>query len=130
MTEEKLAEEYAEELIKHKMAVHDVFDKEKAKQEIMETFLTGLHKGYNKAQCEITQCNRAALSGKTKWHKASEELPEERTDVLCYVIHNEHRFYLQGYYNGGSWHCTPLGTYLNDEDVKAWCKLPTYTKGD
>ena len=43
--EERLAEEYAENLIKHKMSVHDVFDKVKAKEEIMETFLTGLKEG-------------------------------------------------------------------------------------
>lgn len=45
MTEIKLAEEYAENQIKHKMAVHDVFDKEKTKQEIMEAVLYGLKEG-------------------------------------------------------------------------------------
>lgn len=65
------------------------------------------------------------------WHdlrKNPEDLPEERHDVLCFVIHNEHRYYLQGYYNDGSWRCTPLGTYLNDDDVVAWCELPKFTE--
>lgn len=63
------------------------------------------------------------------WHdlrKNPEDLPEERHDVLCFVIHNEHRYYLQGYYNYGSWRCTPLGTCLNDEDVKAWCEITPF----
>lgn len=65
------------------------------------------------------------------WHdlrKNPEDLPEERHDVLCFVIHNEHRYYLQGYYNGGAWRCTPLGTFLNEEDVKAWCELLKFTE--
>lgn len=38
---EKEAEEYAEKQIRHKMARHDIFVKEKAKEEIMEGYLAG-----------------------------------------------------------------------------------------
>ena len=43
--EEKLAEEYTEEVLRYKMAVHDVFEKEKTKSEIMEAVLYGLKQG-------------------------------------------------------------------------------------
>ena len=81
----------------------------------------------------LLDIQEAYIAGATEnsfvWHnlrKNPEDLPEERHDVLCFVIHNEHRYYLQGYYNGGTWRCTPLGTYLNDEDVKAWCEIHTF----
>ena len=67
--------------------------------------------------------------GQPKWHdlrKDQNDLPKERTDVLCYVIHNEHSYYLQGYYNEGRWICSPLGTYLNTGDVKAWIEIPQF----
>ena len=45
MTDEELAEEYAEKMINHKMANHDIFVKEEIKKEIMEAFLVGLKAG-------------------------------------------------------------------------------------
>ena len=46
MTEEEKAEEYAEKLIEHKMANHDIFVKEKAKEEIVNVYMAG----YNEAK--------------------------------------------------------------------------------
>lgn len=40
--ERKLAEAYAEKTINHKMAIHDVFIREKTKEELANAFLAGL----------------------------------------------------------------------------------------
>ena len=64
--------------------------------------------------------------GKVKaneWHYVKDELPKELHDVLCFVIHNEHRFVLQGYLRDGRWVLSPLGTYLNNDDVIAWKEI-------
>lgn len=41
MTLEDRAKQYAEKQIKHKMAKHDIFIKEKAEEEIMKVYLAG-----------------------------------------------------------------------------------------
>lgn len=64
--------------------------------------------GYNKAN---------------EWHFVKDRLPKELHDVLCFVIHNEHRYSLQGYLRDGRWVLSPLGTYLNNEDVIAWKEI-------
>ena len=62
-------------------------------------------------------------AGRPQWHYVKEELPEELHDVLCFVIHNEHRYVLQGYLRDGRWVLSPLGTYLNNDDVIAWKEI-------
>ena len=68
----------------------------------------GAELGYNKAN---------------EWHFVKDGLPEELHDVLCFVIHNEHRYVLQGYLREGRWVLSPLGTYLNNDDVIAWKEI-------
>lgn len=60
---------------------------------------------------------------KDEWHYVKDRLPKELHDVLCFVIHNEHRYSLQGYLRDGRWVLSPLGTYLNNEDVIAWKEI-------
>ena len=71
-------------------------------------FQDGADFGYNKAN---------------EWKYVKDGLPEELHDVLCFVIHNEHKFVLQGYLRDGRWVLSPLGTYLNNEDVIAWKEI-------
>ena len=71
-------------------------------------FQKGAEFGYNKAN---------------EWHYVKEGTPEELQDVLCFVIHNEHRYVLQGYLRDGRWVLSPLGTYLNNDDVIAWKEI-------
>ena len=55
MTEGKikqLADEHAEKLIKHKMATHDIFVKEKAKEEIVSVYIAGVEEATKKLQEE------------------------------------------------------------------------------
>ena len=73
-----------------------------------KVFKDGAMFGYNKAN---------------EWHYVKDGLPEELHDVLCFVIHNEHRFVLQGYLRDGRWVLSLLGTYLNDDDVIAWKEI-------
>jgi hypothetical protein len=72
------------------------------------SYIDGFKDGYNKAN---------------EWHYVKDGLPEELHDVLCFVIHNEHRYVLQGYLRDGRWVLSPLGTYLNNEDVIAWKEI-------
>ncbi len=71
-------------------------------------FIDGAEFGYNKAN---------------EWHYMKDGLPEELHDVLCFVIHNEHRYVLQGYLREGRWVLSPLGTYLKNDDVIAWKEI-------
>ena len=84
---------------------------------LQQTFKDGAEFGYNKAN---------------EWHYVKDGLPKELHDVLCFVIHNEHRFVLQGYLRDGRWVLSPLGTYLNNDDVIAWKEivLPELKEGE
>jgi hypothetical protein len=75
---------------------------------VLNSFKDGAEFVYNKAN---------------EWHYVKDGLPKELHDVLCFVIHNEHRFVLQGYLRDGRWVLSPLGTYLNNDDVIAWKEI-------
>ena len=77
-------------------------------EESKKLLIEGIEFGYNKAN---------------EWHYVKDGNPEELQDVLCFVIHNEHRYFLQGYLRDGRWILSPLGTYLNNEDVIAWKEI-------
>ena len=70
--------------------------------------------------CDKLECR---FLSRNKWHYVKDGLPKELHDVLCFVIHNEHRYVLQGYIRDGRWVLSPLGTYLNNEDVIAWKEI-------
>lgn len=95
-------EKDAEEYVKHWIVGED------DNALMQEAFKDGAEFGYNKAN---------------EWHSVKDELPEELHDVLCFVIHNEHRYVLQGYLREGRWVLSPLGTYLNNDDVIAWKEI-------
>ncbi|MBR7080695.1 MAG: hypothetical protein IKI40_09280 [Treponema sp.] len=65
----------------------------------------------------------AELEKANEWHYVKDEKPKELNDVLCFVIHNEHRYVLQGYLRDGRWVLSPLGTFLNNKDVIAWKEI-------
>ena len=109
MTKEELkqkAEEYATKKVGDFKPIQE--DKESEWVSCCEDFQKGAEFGYNKAN---------------EWHYVKDELPKELHDVLCFVIHNEHRFVLQGYLRDGRWVLSPLGTYLNNDDVIAWKEI-------
>lgn len=110
---EKDAKEYVNEHSEYNETFDMVFvncDTEKA-------FKDGAEFGYNKAN---------------EWHYVKDGKPKELHDVLCFVVHNEHRYVLQGYLRDGRWILSPLGTYLNNDDVIAWKEivLPELPKGE
>ena len=76
--------------------------------DLRDAFKEGAEFGYNKAN---------------EWHYVKDRLPKELHDVLCFIIHNEHRYVLQGYLRDGRWVLSPLGTYLNNKDVIAWKEI-------
>ena len=75
---------------------------------VRQAFKDGAEFGYNKAN---------------EWHYVKDGKPKELHDVLCFVVHNEHRYVLQGYLRDGRWILSPLGTYLNNDDVIAWKEI-------
>ena len=103
-------------------------------------FSNGSEFGYNKAKVEVEDSYRESLCNSelnlasvteqleelekaNEWHFVKDGLPEELHDVLCFVIHNEHRFVLHGYLGDGRWVLSPLGTFLNNKDVIAWKEI-------
>jgi hypothetical protein len=72
---------------------------------------------------EMMVCYRKGAEKANEWHFVKDGLPKELHDVLCFIIHNEHRYFLQGYIRDGRWVLSPLGTYLNNEDVIAWKEI-------
>lgn len=108
---EKEAQYYAFDEVKHKQEwyiKHPERSIDEDYEDIKKHWGKGAEHGYNKAN---------------EWHYVKDRLPKELHDVLCFVIHNEHRYSLQGYLRDGRWVLSPLGTYLNNEDVIAWKEI-------
>jgi hypothetical protein len=106
---EKEAEEYREEWqSKGYYFVSQEMEQIELDDIVDATFKDGAEFGYNKAN---------------EWHYVKDRLPKELHDVLCFIIHNEHRYVLQGYLRDGRWVLSSLGTYLNDKDVIAWKEI-------
>ncbi len=99
--EENLADKYTEKIIRHKMAVHDVFDKKETEKEIKESFLAGLK------------------ASRPKWHdlrKDPKDLPNGHRVVLNQV--------------GMATQYDPRRGFLGfgGAGIIAWCEIPTYTE--
>jgi hypothetical protein len=105
---EKEAEEYRKENLCKKCHNHCKEGMCTCAECKTKTYKEGAEFGYNKAN---------------EWHYVKDGLPKELHDILCFVIHNEHRYFLQGYLRDGRWVLSPLGTYLNNEDVIAWKEI-------
>lgn len=103
---------------------------------LQQVYQDGAEFGYNKAKedadkmksqflelCNLKDMRIEELEKANEWHYVKDELPEELHDVLCFVIHNEHIYVLQGYLREGRWVLSPLGTYLNNDDVIAWKEI-------
>jgi hypothetical protein len=71
----------------------------------------------------VIPCIEFGYNKANEWHFVKDGNPEELQDVLCFVIHNEHRYFLQGYLRDGRWILSPLGTYLNNDEVIAWKEI-------
>lgn len=107
---EQKAEKYAEELIKHKMAKHDIFVKEEAKKEIMDIYIAG------------------AKENGAVWHdlrKNPKDLPRDNRDVyiatLSFYEEKENAFeYGFDSWNGEEWFITAAS------DVVAWRETPIF----
>ena len=103
---EKEAEEYEDNA--EYIEIDDYGHKVYGWYEIEQAYQKGAEFAYNKAN---------------EWHYVKDGLPKELHDVICFVIHNEHRYFLQGYIRDGRWVLSPLGTYLNNEDAIAWKEI-------
>lgn len=82
MTEEQIkqmADEHAEKLIKHKMATHDIFVKEKAKEEIMSVYIAGATEVTKVLQEQIEKMKELL----NRYYMVCAEIPKEyRTMVF------------------------------------------------
>lgn len=108
---EKEAQYYAFDEVKHKQEFYIKHPERSIDEDyeyIKKHWGKGAEFGYNKAN---------------EWHYVKDEKPKELHDVLCFVVHNEHRYVLQGYLRNGRWILSPLGTYLNNDDVIAWKEI-------
>ena len=127
MTDEELAEEYAEKVVRHKMAVHHIFGEKATKKEIKAAVMYGLKAGKDMAEADIATAAymQGAERYKPKWHKVADKLPEENQWVLVY----------DGSYTVCNYHSyTPirwLDNYENEVyegNIIAWCEIPKYTE--
>ena len=107
--------------------LEDCKDKELEFDEVVKLVKEGAEFGYKLAHEEIDYLNKHWRSEEERkaneWHYVKDGLPEELHDVLCFVIHNEHRYVLQGYLREGRWVLSPLETYLNNDDIIAWKEI-------
>ena len=115
-------EEIAEQFAKEKLSKEDY----KLSEEVIKPiYHNAIKNDYSFAKYGV-ECFLAGLkAGRPQWHdlrKNPNDLPKELHDVLCFVIHNEHRYILQGYLRDGRWVLSSLGTYLKNDDVVAWCE--------
>ena len=70
---EQKAEEYAEKLIKHKMANHDIFVKEKAKEEIMNVYIAGATEATKELQEDLDHKKIAIQTRKARIKQLEKE---------------------------------------------------------
>lgn len=105
MTDEEMTDKYAEKVVKHKMAVHDIFNEIVTKKEIKEAVMYGLK------------------AGRPEWHKVSEQIPTEEkeylvkltdgtVDVMTVALDGDLEPYL----------LTPKFDFY--QDVEKWCEIP------
>jgi hypothetical protein len=125
MTDEEMAEEYAEKIVRHKMAVHCIFNEKVTKKEIKDAVIYGLKAGKDMAEADLASVAymQGAERYKPKWHKRTDKLPEENQFVLVYdgsyivcVYHS---------YTPIKW----LDMYENEvyeDNIIAWCEIPIF----
>lgn len=128
--DEELAEEYIAKVIKHKMAVHDIFEKEKVEHELKQAFLAGLK------------------AGRPEWHKVADgDLPKGDDSFGETSIHR--KIYLKDRYGNlytGNYYpkdkCHPRdcfavefldwglqgANFCEKEQILEWCEIPKYTE--
>ena len=99
MTDEEMAEEYAEE---HKEVDWEGYDTNK--EELKQAFLDGLK------------------AGRPQWHKVADELPTSDKDKYYFVVDKLNVYMIERFYEG-KW-----SNYAVIEDVIAWCEIPTFDK--
>ena len=107
MTDEEMTDKYAEKVVKHKMAVHDIFNEIVTKKEIKEAVMYGLK------------------AGRPKWHKVADgDLPKNRRNVWI--------TYINAYYQTETTEASfrhkywVISGHRTECDVIAWCEIPTY----
>lgn len=124
MTDEEIAEEYAEKVVRHKMAVHYIFNE----KEIKDAVIYGLKAGKDMADADLATVAymQGAERYKTKWHKVSDgDLPKEKK---LYLATTKEGSLILAYYNGTYWetkyNTNVMGHAL--EIIVAWCELPIF----
>lgn len=135
MTDEEIAEEYAEKVVRHKMAVHYIFNEKVTKKEIKDAVIYGLKAGKDMADADLATVAymQGAERYKTKWHKVADgDLPKEtefiESDVLLLLVQlkgTKHKRYELGRYifSENVFSYTHLKLV---EDVVAWCEIPKF----
>lgn len=59
-----------------------------------------------------------------KWHKFSEEVPDDYVEVLIYINDHGHRNMYIGYYAGDTWFDNHAEFVTNSKNIKLWAELP------
>jgi len=128
MTDEEMAEEYAEKIVRHKMAVHCIFNEKVTKKEIKDAVIYGLKAGKDMAEADLASVAymQGAERYKPKWHKVADgDLPKENKLYLVEVKDNGLAI---AYFNGLHWETRyNLGDFGHCvETVIAWYEIPKY----
>ena len=82
MTDEEMAEKYAEKVVRHKMAVHCIFNEKVTKKEIKDAVMYGLKAGKDMAEADLAAVAymQGAERYKPKWHNVVDgDLPKEES---------------------------------------------------
>lgn len=127
MTDEEMAEEYAEKIVRHKMAVHYIFNEKVTKKEIKAAVIYGLKAGKDMAEADLAAVAymQGAERYKPKWHKVADgdypplEVGNFTVDVL--TDRGEIAYYA---YDNECWVVEPSSAEI-DPPI-AWCEIPKF----
>lgn len=136
MTDEEMAEEYAEKIVRHKMAVHHIFNEKVTKKEIKAAVMYGLKAGKDMAEADLATVAymQGAERYRPKWHKVADgDLPpvQKGCRYSANILTDEGDIaYYDPTFNTW-WYAyeqTGLDSLEIDPSPVAWFELPKYTE--
>lgn len=127
MTDEEIAEEYAEKVVRHKMAVHYIFNEKVTKKEIKAAVMYGLKAGKDMAEADLAAVAymQGAERYKPKWHKVADgDLPPIENYIYTIDVLTDKGDIAYYVYNYNRWCVEPSGAVI--ESPIAWCEIPKF----
>lgn len=127
MTDEEMAEEYAEKIVRHKMAVHYIFNEKVTKKEIKAAVMYGLKAGKDMAEADLAAVAymQGAERYRPKWHKVADgDYPPIENDYCSINVWTDKCDIAYYVYNYNCWCVEPSGEKI-DPPI-AWCELPEF----